>query len=209
MSDKQDSKKVLKKENERTRMNGFVVSIGSVLACAIIFHSGRTDEWGGHYDHSTGEYHYHHGYPAHDHYDIDGDGTVDCPYKFDDNTIHKNPSQNGNNSNNHDSDNAKDTTNDTHDSLEDNKEKSNEKITVKDIAEIILAVALLSFMVYCVIMSVCCLLVLLIETLANKFTKMELKISESDRFTKTLSIAVCVLSIVIATFLMLRDKGVL
>lgn len=31
-------------------------------------HSGSTDANGGHYDHSTGEYHYHHGYSAHIHY---------------------------------------------------------------------------------------------------------------------------------------------
>lgn len=30
-------------------------------------HSGRTDSSGGHYDRSTGEYHYHHGYSAHQH----------------------------------------------------------------------------------------------------------------------------------------------
>lgn len=51
-------------------------------------HSGRTDANGGHTDHSTGKYHYHHGYPAHDHYDIDGDGIVDCPYELDDKTNH-------------------------------------------------------------------------------------------------------------------------
>lgn len=43
-------------------------------------HSGKTDENGGHYDSSTGEYHYHHGYPAHHH-----PGGV-CPYDFDDQT---------------------------------------------------------------------------------------------------------------------------
>lgn len=37
-------------------------------------HSGRTDSKGGHYDRSTGEYHYHHGLPPHDH-----PGGV-CPY---------------------------------------------------------------------------------------------------------------------------------
>lgn len=37
-------------------------------------HSGGTDSSGGHTDHSTGEYHYHHGYSAHQH--IDGV----CPY---------------------------------------------------------------------------------------------------------------------------------
>lgn len=50
-------------------------------------HSGRTDENGGHFDISTGEYHYHHGYPAHQHNDIDGDGIIDCPYDFDDRTV--------------------------------------------------------------------------------------------------------------------------
>lgn len=33
----------------------------------IYAHSGRTDSSGGHYDSSTGEYHYHHGYSAHQH----------------------------------------------------------------------------------------------------------------------------------------------
>lgn len=44
-------------------------------------HSGKTDANGGHYDQSTGEYHYHHGYPAHSH--IGG-----CPYDYDDKTDH-------------------------------------------------------------------------------------------------------------------------
>lgn len=39
-------------------------------------HSGRTDSNGGHYDSSTGEYHYHHGYSAHQH---NADGS--CPYE--------------------------------------------------------------------------------------------------------------------------------
>ena len=49
-------------------------------------HPGRTDANGGHTDRSTGEYHYHHGYSAHDHYDMDGDGVIDCPYDFVDRT---------------------------------------------------------------------------------------------------------------------------
>ena len=59
-----------------------------LLAIGASAHSGKTDSNGGHYDHSTGEYHYHHGYPAHKHYDIDGDGYRDCPYEFDDKTNH-------------------------------------------------------------------------------------------------------------------------
>ena len=41
--------------------------------CALLLtsfasaHSGKTDASGGHWDNSTGEYHYHHGYPAHQH----------------------------------------------------------------------------------------------------------------------------------------------
>lgn len=54
------------------------VLIFAVLACLLITvcyaHSGRTDSKGGHYDRKNGGYHYHHGYPAHDH----PDGK--CPY---------------------------------------------------------------------------------------------------------------------------------
>lgn len=56
----------------------FILSLS--LAVVAFAHSGRTDSSGGHYNHSTGEYHYHHGNSAHDHYDIDGDGVDDCPY---------------------------------------------------------------------------------------------------------------------------------
>lgn len=45
-----------------------------LLAFTGTAHSGRTDGNGGHYDRSTGEYHYHHGEPAHQH----EDGM--CPY---------------------------------------------------------------------------------------------------------------------------------
>ena len=58
------------------------------LLLVAFAHPGRTDSRGGHTDHSTGEYHYHHGYSAHDHYDMDGDGIKDCPYDFNDKTEH-------------------------------------------------------------------------------------------------------------------------
>lgn len=45
------------------------------LVVGLLFHPGRTDEDGGHTDSSTGEYHYHHGFPAHQH----PDGK--CPYE--------------------------------------------------------------------------------------------------------------------------------
>lgn len=62
-----------------------VIPALSFLAYA---HTGRTDSNGGHIDSSTGDYHYHHGYPAHAHFDIDGDGVIDCPYNFVDQTNH-------------------------------------------------------------------------------------------------------------------------
>lgn len=45
--------------------------LAAVLAIVLVLpgsaHSGRTDSKGGHYNTETGEYHYHHGYPAHQH----------------------------------------------------------------------------------------------------------------------------------------------
>lgn len=57
-----------------------------LLIFSVSAHPGKTDSNGGHRDSSTGEYHYHHGYPAHQHTDLDGDGKKDCPYHFDDQT---------------------------------------------------------------------------------------------------------------------------
>lgn len=63
-----------------------IVAVVISFALSVYAHSGKTDANGGHIDYDTGEYHYHHGYPAHDHYDIDEDGDLDCPYDFDDRT---------------------------------------------------------------------------------------------------------------------------
>ena len=60
----------------------FAVCLFSLLVSTVFAHPGKTDSKGGHTNHSTGEYHYHHGYSAHDHYDMDGDGKKDCPYEF-------------------------------------------------------------------------------------------------------------------------------
>lgn len=56
-----------------------------ILTCVLLLmpasaHGGATDFQGGHYNRSTGEYHFHHGYPAHQH-----ENGV-CPYAFDDRT---------------------------------------------------------------------------------------------------------------------------
>lgn len=58
----------------------FTTVLFVILALPVSAHPGKTDKYGGHYDNETGEYHYHHGYPAHEH--IDGV----CPYDFDDKT---------------------------------------------------------------------------------------------------------------------------
>lgn len=58
-------------------MSIVVIILGSCVA--VFAHPGKTDSDGGHFDRSTGEYHYHHGYPAHQH----ENGT--CPYDFDNN----------------------------------------------------------------------------------------------------------------------------
>ena len=52
----------------------FFLTFSSLLVPCVA-HSGGTDENGGHYDRSTGEYHYHHGKPAHQH------PNGECPYE--------------------------------------------------------------------------------------------------------------------------------
>lgn len=52
----------------------------------IYAHPGGTDGDGGHYDKITGEYHYHHGYTAHQH------TGGECPYKFDNAVEHRSSS---------------------------------------------------------------------------------------------------------------------
>lgn len=60
------------------------VAFSSVVICFA--HPGGTDGNGGHYDRNTGEYHYHHGYPEHQHED------GECPYNYRDNTNHSSKS---------------------------------------------------------------------------------------------------------------------
>lgn len=52
-----------------------------IIPTIAIAHQGRTDSSGGHYNRSTGEYHYHHGYSAHQH----PNGI--CPYDYNDKTV--------------------------------------------------------------------------------------------------------------------------
>lgn len=68
----------------------FYIIILSFFTTTIVVyaHPGQTDSNGGHYDRSTGEYHYHHGYSAH--YHTDGI----CPYDYDDRTYYSNTNAN-------------------------------------------------------------------------------------------------------------------
>ena len=60
-----------------------------MMVVPAMAHPGGTDSSGGHYNRSTGEYHYHHGYSAHDH----KDGV--CPYDYDDKTGERSGSSGG------------------------------------------------------------------------------------------------------------------
>ena len=104
-----------------------VLAITALMVLVVNAHPGRTDSAGGHTDHSTGEYHYHHGYSAHSHYDMDGDGKVDCPYDFKDKTNHS-----SNNSS------TKDTTNKS-------EKSSKSDIDVGTVITICIAVVLVGF----------------------------------------------------------------
>lgn len=82
------------------RKAGIMLILILVIAISASAHSGKTDANGGHWDSETGEYHYHHGYPAHDHVDMDGDGILDCPYEFDDKTGQSSGNSSGSSSEN-------------------------------------------------------------------------------------------------------------
>ena len=73
----------------------FIFLISIIFGCSIITnaHPGNTDINGGHNVTSTGKYHYHHGYPAHQH-----ENGI-CPYNFDDKIIHNNINKNVNKEN--------------------------------------------------------------------------------------------------------------
>jgi hypothetical protein len=62
----------------------FVALIVSFSLITAFAHGGRTDGKGGHYNRDTGEYHYHHGYSAHQH----PNGV--CPYEEDEKTTNSN-----------------------------------------------------------------------------------------------------------------------
>lgn len=59
-----------------------IICILLLIPAIIYAHPGQTDSDGGHYDKTTGKYHYHHGYSSHQH------TNNECPYDFNDKTDH-------------------------------------------------------------------------------------------------------------------------
>lgn len=70
-----------------------LLAIAIMLSFYALAHPGRTDANGGHTDRSTGEYHYHHGYSAHQH------TNGECPYDFKDKTGANSGTSNSNSTN--------------------------------------------------------------------------------------------------------------
>lgn len=72
----------MKRKAFRSVLLVFLLIISLFLISPVsLAHSGGTDEEGGH--NSPDGYHYHHGYPAHQH------PNGECPYDFDDNVDHR------------------------------------------------------------------------------------------------------------------------
>ena len=152
-------------------MNRIALLLVPFLTLFSFLHRGRTDAWGGHYDNSSGEYHYHHGMPAHEHYDIDGDGVIDCPYSFRGNSGES------------------EKTNNT----------SESKHNLKEIISLIVFSPLIYYSVCAVICAflASCGATDYIERLAKRITKKDLSESALDRFWKIVFVVIGVIGIVI------------
>lgn len=163
-------------------MSKLVKIIFSVATCMLLLsivvsaHSGATDSNGGHYDHSTGEYHYHHGYPAHDHYDMDGDGVKDCPYNFDNQT------------NNNSSNNSSNEENNSSSITENNTKKPKNKITFGKVAEIVFLLIPLSLLTLHTLYIVLGFISIIIAWFAEKYFKARIEESVRNRILHILLI---------------------
>lgn len=104
------------------------------MACFILSlnaHSGRTDSNGGHHDNIGGGYHFHHGYPAHQH------ENGECPYDIDDNT------------------------NDAENKASQTEAKTKSKYTVGKIIGLIICLPFISYILACIPMAVITLILLI------------------------------------------------
>lgn len=66
-SARSNSKIIMKKRKRIILLLLVIVLSVCFIPMSASAHSGKTDSAGGHHDTATGEYHYHHGHPAHDH----------------------------------------------------------------------------------------------------------------------------------------------
>lgn len=180
--------------NRHLRNISIVALLILLLTITASAHSGRTDSNGGHYNNSTGEYHYHHGYSAHQHYDINGDGIIDCPKEFREET------------------NYIDTSNDNYVSTDKKTEYKAEpsiKLTFGDILVIILKIiwTILKVSIFGLIgwILVYAVLTLLISWICEKVLK-------KDYYTlsSTISIILIVVAvIIISSIIVLSSEGLL
>lgn len=152
------------------RRNTIIVTVLSLVllfSITAFAHPGKTDSKGGHYDYSTGIYHYHHGYPAHQH------TNGQCPYDFDDRTGWNSGTS---------SDNNKSSTSSSSVQVQNTPEEKDHSITFSDV----IAFIIVSPFVFWLILSgihylkifvkgVCCFSVELFQAIAmsRKFKKLE------------------------------------
>lgn len=157
------------------------------FAFAIISfaHSGKTDSNGGHYDRSTGKYHYHHGYSAHSHYDMDGDGVIDCPYDFEDKTNH--------NSNSGSRNNKTETT-----------KKDPNKLSVGDVALIIVEILFSSVVI--VVVGLCTFILPVVALLLSKLIQFMFADMDEDTTYNISTVIIITVIITIETILILNGN---
>lgn len=157
----------------------FVLTTLLILTHLLTFdvsaHPGKTDSRGGHFNREEGTYHYHHGYSAHSHYDMNGDGIVDCPYNFDDQTNHDsnntNYSYKTNNSKYQTSSKSSYTSSDTNTTNTTSTKKKT--ITVGDVIGKFFIFILTTLHILYIIHIVFSLIIILINFFLGKFTQLD------------------------------------
>lgn len=179
-------------------MNRVIIGLVAVLASFTVLHQGKTDSNGGHYDHSAGEYHYHHGYPAHDHYDMNGDGIVDCPYNFKDKTSNKGSTSK-----------SESKTNNFTESSNNSVKKPSSTISFGDVFRMIILGAIYSYIAFFIILWIVYLVICAIAKLTNKHCEKFSDFLQSDKFCKPLSVVVAIISIAIALIITLQENGII
>lgn len=186
--------------------------VACFILCALLFgivvsaHSGKTDSYGGHYDSSSGEYHYHHGYSAHSHYDMDGDGYIDCPFDFDDKTNHNSSYNNDFDDKTNHSNSFNNNYSNADSEIEADFEPSN-SLTLGDIIVMLLKIIVISFMIllvgFVVWVLVYACLTFLLSWICEKIFKID---ANKSVIGKISIIAIVVVVIIIASNIALNSE---